>query len=289
MAYWIFKMADQDLYPDILGQKYVFDNTHSIRVRKGDVFVYLDKRNKDYAFTASGIVSRLTEREPTPKEKSRSYRIRRVYTAHLESIIWFHKPLSILSTTKKGRMNRAKLGIVDVNLLGWSQSIPRLTEEIYSDILGLAESNKILPSFKSDMDEYSIHDAWGKTRIRKSMVRFNEVVFTRHRSTCAVCGTKLGAVLEVAHLSPYATDSSNRANPANGICLCVFCHRALDRRLIAIQPNADLLVADSITDPVAAEHFRRITKDQRVSQLRGIDPRFLELTVYFFKEANFPD
>ncbi len=38
MSYWIFKIAEQDLYPDVLGEKYVYDNTHSIRVVKGDYF-----------------------------------------------------------------------------------------------------------------------------------------------------------------------------------------------------------------------------------------------------------
>ena len=44
MAYWIFKVAQQELYPDGPGEEYVFDNTHSIRVLARDEFLYLDKK-----------------------------------------------------------------------------------------------------------------------------------------------------------------------------------------------------------------------------------------------------
>ena len=54
MAFWIFKISDQELYPDVLGEKYVYDNTHSIRVKSGDVFLYLDKTKTE----AMGISAR---------------------------------------------------------------------------------------------------------------------------------------------------------------------------------------------------------------------------------------
>lgn len=37
MGYWIFKVSSQDMYPDTPGVKYVYDNTHSVRVQQGDV------------------------------------------------------------------------------------------------------------------------------------------------------------------------------------------------------------------------------------------------------------
>jgi hypothetical protein len=62
MTHWIFKVADQGLYPDEPGEKYVYDNTHSVRVARGDVFLYLDT-SKQYSFTATGIVHKLTARK----------------------------------------------------------------------------------------------------------------------------------------------------------------------------------------------------------------------------------
>jgi hypothetical protein len=91
---------------------------------------------------------------------------------------------------------------------------------------------------------------------------------------------------EAAHLSAYSTDKENRANPENGICLCVFCHKALDRRLIAIFPNGDILISNMISDKIAKQHFSHLNATQRKPWLNGIDDTFLELTVERFCEAN---
>ena len=102
MAYWIFKTAEQELYPDIPGDKYVYDNTHSIRVCAGDNFLYLDKRSR-YSFTAAGVINRLSSRTPTAKEKQRTAKVTKVFTAHLSDVIWFETPLSISPTVKEGK------------------------------------------------------------------------------------------------------------------------------------------------------------------------------------------
>jgi len=75
MSFWIFKVAEQELYPDEMGVKYVFDNTHSVRVRAGDEFLYLDKK-AGYSFTGSGVVARLVTRRPTENEKQRTRKVR---------------------------------------------------------------------------------------------------------------------------------------------------------------------------------------------------------------------
>ena len=266
------------------GEKYVYDNTHSVRVTAGDVFLYLDK-SKRYAFSATGIVRRLSERSPTHSEAQRTRMVRRVFTAHLSDVIWFKEPLSISPTTKTGRGNRARLGIVDVNLLGWSQSMPKVSESMYQAILDLAENEKLIPITGNDDQEFSVPDNWGKTKIRKTMTRFSDAVMRRSDSTCVVCGTRQPGVLDAAHLSPYAFDRQNRANPANGICLCAFCHRALDERVIAIQSNGELLVCPSVDDPVAMVHFTRLHPETRKPWLSGVSQNFLELTTQWFMKA----
>ncbi|MCL4303178.1 MAG: HNH endonuclease [Anaerolineae bacterium] len=202
----------------------------------------------------------------------------------MKDVIWFTPPLSIAATTKIGRSNRAKLGILDVNLLGWSQSVPRISETMYQTILDLADAEQLISSTISNNASYEIPDHWSKTKVRRFLSEFKKTVLERHRSTCVVCGTKLGAVIEVAHISPYATDKQNRANPANGICLCSFCHRALDKRLIAIKPNGELLVSKSISDLIAVSHFMAIDPVTRKSWLSGVEAQFLELTVRWFND-----
>jgi len=286
MGYWIFKIADQELYPDIVGKEYVYDNTHSVKVQSGDVFLYLDKRNHDYSFSATGIVARVSQRPPTDTESRRTSKVQTIFTAHLKDVLWFTEPLSISLLKTEGRHNRAVLGIKDVNLLGWSQSMPQINESMYTAILNLADTEKIITLDSIKEKDYTVPDSWSKTKIRKAIAGFSDIVLSRHNSTCAVCGTRLSGMLEAAHISAYATDKKNRANPANGICLCVYCHKALDRKLIAISPEGEILISNMVNDKIALQHFSRIAAEQRKTWLKGIDKIFLELTVQFFHEAN---
>lgn len=284
MSYWIFKLAEQKLYPDIQGERYVYDNTHSVRIQPGDTFLYLDKR-EGYSFTGTGSIQRIDKREPTEEEIRRTAKVRSVFTAHLVDIIWFQKPFSISPLTKSGLINRAILGITDVNQLGWSHSMPNINEEMYKQIMNLIQqTNGIMLGSSVEDDDYAVEDTWSKTKVRKAMWHFTEEIFRRHNGTCIVCGINVRALVDVAHLSSYATDKKNRANPANGVCLCTFCHRALDRRLIAICSTGELLIADLIDNPVATAHFSRISVDVRRKWLLGVDPAFLELTVTLFKK-----
>jgi hypothetical protein len=283
MPYWIFKLSKQELYPDVPGSQYVYDNTHSLRVRAGDIFLYLDKR-KNYSFTATGCISNITTRAPTAAESSRAPHVRTVFSAHLSDLVHFIAPLSISPLTPEGRANRAKLGLTDVNLMGWSQSIPKLSEQMYEAIMQLAQTKRLLPAVLANSD-FSIPDTWGKVRIRKAIGAFTNEVLNRHQSRCVVCGTTIQEVLDAAHLSPYAADVANRANPRNGVCLCTYCHRALDQRLIALTPDGVLLISPSIHDPIAAAHFTAVGATTRRAWLSGVEPKFLELTVTWFNEA----
>jgi hypothetical protein len=284
MATWIFKIAKQELYPDEAGVKYVYDNTHSIKVKKGDHFLYLDKSRK-YSFTAVGAVKRITERSPTAKEASRTNSVRTVYTAHLGDVQWFDTPLTVSTTTKEGRSNRARLGIVDVNLLGWSHSMPNIGESIFDAILSLCEI-RVEEEDTVEVGDFSIEDKWSKAKVRKHLTRFRKTVLERSGFRCVVCGTNVLPLLEAAHLSSYATDVRNRANPANGVCLCKFCHAAMDNRLIAINEDGTLLVSNSISDPIAELHFSNLSSRERVEFLKGVDPRFLQASLVFYNEMN---
>jgi hypothetical protein len=285
MAFWIFKTTKQELYPDKLGERYVYDNTHSVRVSKGDYFIYLDKE-QGYAFTGIGVVKRIGERKPTKAEASRRDKIRVVFTAHLTEVEWFEPPLSISPATKSGRANRAELGIVDVNLLGWSQSMPSISREMFFGILDLAEKTLTLNRGDSDNQDYSIPDSWSRTRARKKLRSFSDEAFARSNSRCVVCGTGLIGLLDAAHLSPYATDIKNRANPANGICLCKYCHTALDKRLIAICSSGEVTVSQTVQDDIASIHFEGVGKECRATWLAGVDPKFLALTTEWFKHRE---
>lgn len=86
MNYWIFKLANQDIYPEQPGETYVYDNTRSVRVRSEDVFIYLDKRRGGYSFSGTSRVRRIGKHHPTATELSRNPKIR-TYVSNTTSLI----------------------------------------------------------------------------------------------------------------------------------------------------------------------------------------------------------
>ncbi|WP_238797225.1 HNH endonuclease [Vibrio vulnificus] len=265
MNFWIFKLSKQNLYPDVPGKQYVFDNTHSVKVASGDAFIFLDK-TKDYSFTAVGTVSRLEEREPTEKEASRTKNVRTVYTAHLSDVYYFEAPLCI--DPQKGKDNRKRLGIVDVNLLGWSHSMAKLCDEMFNRIIDLAcESNLFQPllnisNAKSGNNSFEIKDQWGLVKRRAYLYDFSRKVKSLCKSQCVVCGLNNPLFLDAAHIIPYAIDKKNRANPSNGICLCKHCHVAYDNSLIDISYDGELAIND---ESFLLNHKVLLSKEMRFS------------------------
>src|SRR5881396_838380 len=107
MAYWLFKLSDHPIYPEAIGKTYVYDNRHSKRVRGGDEFIYLDKREGGYSFLGAGAIHRVKERRTEAIEDSDT-KANRIYTAELMDYVAFVPPVDI-SSTRKGKRNRHML------------------------------------------------------------------------------------------------------------------------------------------------------------------------------------
>ena len=275
MTLWIFKQSEQEQYPDESGRTYVYDNRHSVRVAAGDSFVYLDKRTRGYGFTGHGTVTRVLMKASGSSGADQS-KISRIYTAELGDFVQYARPLDIRPASVEGKRNRASLGITDVNKLGWSRSIAQISPDMYSSIVELAYRRHCITIAPPDAQEYAVPDAWSFVRRRHSVERFKETVLVRQGFACAICGTALREVLDVAHISRYSTDVKNRANPANGIGLCAYCHRAFDGGVFRLYENGVVLAADDLSsDPVALAHLSSISVEARCRLLSGIDAELL--------------
>jgi len=265
MNYWIFKLSEQELYPDEPGKKYVYDNTHSVRVREGDIFIHLDK-TKDYSFTATGRVQRITERKPTEKEQSRNDKVNRVFTAHLNDFYYFNEPFCIHHNL--GAENRKRLDIVDVNKLGWSHSMARLSVEMYEKIIEQIEIKGLYPTQRKSSDSkknHRVEDDWALTKKRAHLTDYKNEVKNRCQNKCVVCGLDIKELLDVSHISSYAIDKDNRANPDNGICLCKLCHKAFDSHLLKIFSDGTVKVnGNHILD----FHAQQVSKEERIELIK---------------------
>ena len=233
----MFKLADQTTYPDRLGKLYVYDNTHSRQVAPGDSFIYLDKRGGAYAFPGHGQVIRIRERRPDPDEQ-RNARVTTIYEAVLADFVDYSMPLDIRTRTREGRRNRTRLGIRDVNRLGMSRSVAKLPGHLFEEIVDLAYEGEYANPSDQPSADFSVPDSWSYVRRRDKLEHFKREVLRRQNHQCAVCGTQVRELLDVAHISEYSIDADNRANPANGICLCVYCHRAFDLDLVLLNGRA---------------------------------------------------
>lgn len=281
MAYWLLKLGEQDIYPERPGETYRYDNTHSVRVREDDLFIYLDKRQGNYCFSGTGRIRRVAERAASMTDRRRNARVRTAFTACITDMVWFEPPLDIGTASGQGRRNRARLGVV--NALAWGGSISGIDEGLYRSVLDMALEKQLLPEIQDDSKD-SRDDSFGPGQIRKAQT-FRHRVLQRHDYTCAVCGTRFSDSLVAAHLSPFCTDRRNRLNLANGICLCAFCHAALDKRRIAILPNGEIKIHPGVTDSMALEHFTRVDPSRRRAYLSGVGPQFIAVSLRLYDEA----
>ena len=275
MTCWIFKQSEQEQYPDQPGNVYIYDNRHSVRVTAGDFFVYLDKRGGGYGFTGHGIVTQVLTTTPGTAELSES-RVSLIYSAYLGDFVQYVRSLDIRGASVAGRRNRASLGITDVNKLGWSRSIAQISPDMYASIVELAYRRDCIAIPPPDAADYAVPDAWSFVRRRHSVERFKKTVLLRQGFACAICGTTLREVLDVAHISRYSADVKNRANPANGIGLCAYCHRAFDGGVFRLYENGGVSVADGLeSDNVALAHLSNLSAEARLKLLIGIDKELL--------------
>ena len=278
MSYWIFKVSDQGIYPDIPGKQYVYDNTHSVRVKADDEFVYLKKSGTQYGLAGAGRVSKVIQRLAGEGER-RIAKVTRLFTAHLADLVWFPKLFDLSTRTKAGRHNRLSIGLPrDLNSIGWSISMPQLERDLFVRLLDAALDSAFqanAPAVQMNDADWQVDDTWSLVKRRSRMRTFRAIVLSRHEYTCLVCGTQLPSVLEAAHIRSYTSDKSQRANPANGICLCSYCHAAYDYGDIAILADGEVRCCGDIRDGMALKHFTALPQEKRRHWLLGVDKKLL--------------
>ncbi|MXZ24444.1 MAG: hypothetical protein F4Y80_06160 [Caldilineaceae bacterium SB0665_bin_21] len=274
MSYWIFKQSEQERYPDEHGRKYVYDNRHSVRVDEGDSFIYLDKRFGGYDFTGHGTVIDVQKRKPKVEESTQA-EIKLIYTAEIGDFCQYDPSLDIALTRSEGKKNRTALGIKNVNKLGWSRSVTQISRDMYERIIDLACQRQCYAVTPIDGEDYIVRDDWSFVRRRHRVEQFKKAVLLRQGCACAICGTTLREVLDVAHISRYSTDKKNRANPANGIVLCTYCHRAFDGGVYRLHETGHVSVVYPDLDSVALAHVSSLSPEARLHLLNGIDTELL--------------
>jgi putative restriction endonuclease len=85
---------------------------------------------------------------------------------------------------------------------------------------------------------------------------FRDTVLSSYNFSCAICKLNLHIMLNASHIVPWSVDRNRRADPSNGLSLCVFHDRAFDRGLITISENLKVTVSKGIKIPHASKLHR---------------------------------
>ncbi len=74
-------------------------------------------------------------------------------------------------------------------------------------------------------------------RVRVNQSFFRVAVLTAYSHRCCISGIAVPELLNASHIVPWATDTTNRVNPRNGLCLNVLLDRAYDRGFLTVTPE----------------------------------------------------
>ena len=123
------------------------------------------------------------------------------------------------------------------------------------------EKVKMVPNPLLIPDDIAINTPEGKNKLREIQVRQNQHIFRKmilsiYQGQCCLTGLPVQEVLRASHISVWASDTKNRMNPENGLCLSATYDAAFDRHLISLDEDYRLIFAPSLKEHYTNEAFK---------------------------------
>ena len=116
-------------------------------------------------------------------------------------------------------------------------------------------------------------------RVRENQPFFRKAILAAYESECCITGIDIEALLVASHIKPWAaSDSSEKLNPQNGLCLNALHDRAFDRGLIAVSDDYRIMVSGQVS-------YSR--SDAVRSMLLGYEGREIKLPSRFVPRSDF--
>ena len=120
---------------------------------------------------------------------------------------------------------------------------------------------KIMPNPLLIPDDIAINTPEGKNKLREVQVRqnqhfFRKMILSIYQGQCCLTGLPVQEVLRASHISAWASDTKNRMNPENGLCLSAIYDAAFDRHLISFDEGYRLIFAPSLKEHYTNEAFK---------------------------------
>jgi len=107
---------------------------------------------------------------------------------------------------------------------------------------------------------------------------FRRAVLSSYRSRCCISGVSETKLLIASHIVPWRSDTKNRLNPKNGLCLSVIHDRAFDVGLFTLSGDMTVLLSNTL----------RSTKDDFLKKVFcEIEGRGIEMPDRFLPDIEF--
>lgn len=121
-----------------------------------------------------------------------------------------------------------------------------VTKEAYQDLLAAlqrqAAEEEEVEDRRAPSHDPSAEFVQRSIRLRRGQARFRDGLLRAYNGTCAVTGSTARAVLEAAHIVPFA--EGGQAHTSNGLLLRADIHTLFDLRLIAMDSRDWTLLVD---------------------------------------------
>lgn len=135
-----------------------------------------------------------------------------------------------------------------------SQLDQRVWEEFHNNWESLAWQSqsaleRLLKKPCADADLHTIDgptETTKRVRVRLVQAFFRDSILSNYKYMCAVCQLRLPSMVNASHIIPWSKDVARRADPTNGLSLCVFHDRAFDRGLIALDDRYRIVVSSTV-------------------------------------------
>lgn len=105
---------------------------------------------------------------------------------------------------------------------------------------------------------------------------FRRTVLASYGYRCCLCKLEVIALLNASHIIPWNSSVELRADPRNGLCLCVLHDRAFDRGLIAVDAGNRVVVSERLSRR-APVPLQRVAFSQLEGRRIELPARFLPL------------
>lgn len=164
--------------------------------------------------------------------------------------------------TQSGRKGLSKCTILDKAVFDEFQ-------HNWSALSGQAEQLLGIPIFEIGEEKHLHLDQQRKkhfSEISHKTARkfFRKAVLASYDYTCCISGLAIPELLIASHIKPWevSDEKTERANPANGLCLNAFYDKAFDQGLITVDPRLRIWVSPkaqkTYTDEISAQWLYHI-------------------------------